>query len=653
MKNKIHFSIKNKLILIFLVILLFPSLVIGSLSYKTAESKVSDEILRSANENVALLNHNVDLIIGSKMQDIDLLSRQVSANSIQDDKMKGLLDQYKSLHSEVESIFIGTSDGSFIDSPKLKLPNNFDPRKMLWYQQAMDNKGKVIVTNPFPDPSTNEFVVTIARSIYDGSGVIAVNLKLETLMNAVKTANIGEKGYAFIVDQNKKIVVHPTLKTGSASFKQIDPMFQQESGIFEYMGSDGLTKELFFATNKLTGWKIAGTMYTYEVTDAAKPIYHTTFIVVAISVVLGAILAYYFIRSITLRLKTLINASEKISQGDLTETIDIKSNDELGKLSHSFNSMVESLRSIILGVSDTSSQLAASSEELSASAEQTSQATEHIVYTIQEIATGSEQQAQHTEETAQTVNNLVIDIQQIAANAQNVSESVSQAHSVVQEGHRAIQTTVNEMNVISTIVDKTNQAVKRLSSHSAEIGKIVDIITNIADQTNLLALNAAIEAARAGEQGRGFAVVANEVRLLAEQSAQSAQQISEVILTIQKEINDVIHDSEEGEKEVINGIQNVQKIDESFSQIQQSISNVFNQIQEISASVQQMAAGSEKVVQVMENIKEIAITFASGTQNVSAAAEEQLASMEEISASASTLSKLAIELSQSVERFKM
>ncbi|GMB08055.1 methyl-accepting chemotaxis protein [Thermolongibacillus altinsuensis] len=373
-----------------------------------------------------------------------------------------------------------------------------------------------------------------------------------------------------------------------------------------------------------------------------------------ISIIVGVVVAFLIGRSISKPVITIANAAEKMATGDLTKTdIDIKNKDELGDLAASFQKMAQTLRDLIQQIAENADHVAAASEQLTASAEQTSKATEQITVTMQDVSAGVEKQVQKIDETSKTIQDMSDAVQQIANNAQHASTLANEAATKATNGEQAVQVAVEQMNSINNTVRNSAEAVKQLGVRSQEIGQITRAITEIAEQTNLLALNAAIEAARAGEHGRGFAIVADEVRKLAEQSAQSAQQIAQLITAIQEETEKAVQSMEAATKEVAAGIEVVNTAGDSFAQIKQSVRDVTDHVQEITASIQQMANGAEQIVQSMQLIAKISEEAAAGTQEVSAATEEQLAAMEEISSSASSLSNMAEQLQTLIQKFKL
>ncbi len=394
-----------------------------------------------------------------------------------------------------------------------------------------------------------------------------------------------------------------------------------------------------------------GSRSNSESTNAAVTVVTSLSIV---AFILSIAIGYLISRSISKPLVAMEKAAGQIAAGDLTgEWIRIRSRDEIGVLSASFNEMKTNLRNLIRQLSLSAEQVAVSSEELTANAEQTSQSSTLITETIQEVVVSAENQAQSVEESVRTMDEMARGVQQIASNAQTAAAVSMQAANKTMEGNDAIQSAEAQMGSIQSSFDTLAHEVNAMGSLSGEIGEIINVITDIAYRTNILALNAGIEAARAGELGRGFAVVAGEVRKLAEQSTQSAEQIAELIGHIRTSIENAVQSMESGSEEVREGIRVVNTAGGTFGEIKSFVDQVATQVQEVSAASEQMSASAEQVAGAFGTIADGSRVVAAGSQNVSATTEEQLASMEEISASAASLSKMSEELQALVSKFKV
>lgn len=377
-------------------------------------------------------------------------------------------------------------------------------------------------------------------------------------------------------------------------------------------------------------------------------------IISIVSFLVGTVIAIYIGAIISKPIESISNAAGQIAAGDLTqEEVHVKNRDEIGDLADSFNTMASNLRKVIQQVSFNAEHVAATAEELSASSEQSSKASEQITCSIQEVASGVEMQFTSIEHSSQAINEMAAGVHQIASNSQIVSATALEAAEKATEGSQSIKAAVTQMDSINHTVIGLSHVIQGLGKRSNEISSIIEVITGISAQTNLLALNAAIEAARAGEHGRGFSVVADEVRKLAEQSAVSAQQISNLITSIQVDTSTAIQSMAAATTEVVAGIDVINHAGESFVQIEGSVTKVNNQIHEVSSAAQQMAAGTEQMVQSMNHITAIGEKTSASSQEVSAATEEQLATMEEITSSAMSLSKMAEDLQDLIGKFKV
>ncbi|RIX52127.1 methyl-accepting chemotaxis protein [Paenibacillus nanensis] len=655
------FTIKNRLIATFAIILLIPMTVVAWGSYQTARDKIDSQMINAATENVKLLDANIDEFFSAKKKDTAFLSQSISlsgASPLETEvqQIRQLLASYTNVHDEVELALLGTESGFYINSMGTdKNLADYDPRERPWYQDAMKNRQEVIITSPYTSHTTNNLVVTVAKATPDGNGVIAVNISIDRIFALTESIAIGKEGYIYILDKERKFVYHPTNEIGSAAPQNVqnDNLYKSDGGYFTYLHNGRDLKKMVFLTNKETGWKLAGTMYQNEVSSEASPIVHSSVIVLVISAILGAVIVTLIIVSIMRPLGRLNQAAIKISEGDLTEQIQIRHQDELGRLGQSFNNMAASLQSLIGQVNENAMQLAASAEQMKASSEQSTHASEQVTMAIQEVAGGSDLQVQSVQSSHQEINEMAAQIDQISNHAGTLSDAASGSMIQAQEGSAAIQTAIHQMHSIDDKAALLSQDIEALGERSSHIVKIVDVMTGIASQTNLLALNASIEAARAGEHGRGFAVVASEIRKLAEQSNTSAHQISAIIEEIQRDTHTVVVNMGDMIAEVKNGLDYVGTAGGAFEQIHHAVEGVTRQIKQVAEATLELTQNAQNIKVSMDDVTSISEKNAGSMQLVVANTEEQLASMQEISAAATMVTSMAEELQSAIEKFKL
>ncbi|MED3791362.1 methyl-accepting chemotaxis protein [Niallia alba] len=386
--------------------------------------------------------------------------------------------------------------------------------------------------------------------------------------------------------------------------------------------------------------------------------YYSTMILVTagiiiVSVALAVLFGLYISSMIVAPIKRLKALMEKGGQGDFSERSSYIGKDEVGSLSDSYNTMADGMKGLIEMLSETSHHLASSSEQLSSSSEESSKASEHISETIQELAVGSETQMRLMESSSEGIRSVNETTGSITERAKKVAETAEQTSDVSAEGAKRISEVTTQMKSINNNVASLAQSISTLESRINEIGDITKVITDISSQTNLLALNAAIEAARAGEQGKGFAVVADEVRKLAEQTAGSAEQITNLISQIQTDSKNTSLSMTTAANDVDAGINIVQDAGEAFKKIEGSVNELVILVEEVSGSLNQLKEHTNTINGSILEVNSMASEAAASTENVSAATEEQVASMQEIAASSTSLAQLASDLQDKIKQFKI
>ncbi|QWV98247.1 methyl-accepting chemotaxis protein [Geomonas nitrogeniifigens] len=328
------------------------------------------------------------------------------------------------------------------------------------------------------------------------------------------------------------------------------------------------------------------------------------------AVVLSILLALMIVRSITAPVAELIAANDRLAENDLTVSITLTGNDELGHLADSTRRVVENLREMLGRVSESSSEIASASQQLKATAEQ--------------IATGAEELASQTSSVATASEEMAATSGDIAQNCARAAESSRQSSASADQGGHVVQETIAGMVRIADRVRESAGTVESLGARSEQIGDIIATIQDIADQTNLLALNAAIEAARAGEQGRGFAVVADEVRALAERTTKATKEIGNMIKAIQDETKAAVSAMEEGVAEVEKGTQSSQQSGDALQMILEQIGEVTTQINQIATAAEEQTATTSEITMNVQQVTDVVQHTARGA-NETAAAASQLA----------------------------
>ncbi|WP_244529363.1 methyl-accepting chemotaxis protein [Rhizobium sp. NFR03] len=580
---------------------------------------------------------------------------------------------------EFLSTYVGDEAGTFTMWPDSAMPAGYDPRQRPWYKGAVAAKGDVL-TDPYIDAASGDLIISAAVPILRNgavSGVAGSDFSLKTLVSMITSVDVGQGGFAFLVNKSGQILVHPDAKLVTKSLADAFPVATPSigSGIMKTELADrpmlvsfvpvaGLPTVEWYVGFALDSDLVYAAIGQFRIAATVA----TVLAVGAMIVFLASLLSRLVIRPVT----DMTRAMESLAAGDLKADIPGRERrDQIGSMAAAVEVFRRNAIDRVRLEAEADSVRSLSEREQRDREAAKEKETADIQHAVEQLALGlgrlsdgdlgyriSTPFVLHLDRLRSDFNHSVAKLhdalQAVGTNARAIDAGASEIRVAADDLARrteqqaaSVEQTAAALEEITTtvrdsahraeevgqlvararagaeksgeVVSKAVDAMQGIETSSGEIGNIIGVIDDIAFQTNLLALNAGVEAARAGEAGKGFAVVAQEVRELAQRSANAAKEIKVLINTSSEQVR-----------------AGVALVGETGQQLQR----IAGQVQDINIHIAAIVTASREQSTGLQEINTAVNTMDQGTQQNAAMVEEQTAASHGLAAEAAALNDL-------------
>lgn len=509
-------------------------------------------------------------------------------------------------------LYMGDDQGVYLDASGWVPGDDWILTERDWYLDGKENE-EIAFGEPYYDSQTGDICVSAAvrMSNTDAVRVLAVDVYLNYLSEVV--SNIDEDGGSssfLVTKESQTIIAHQDadMIARTLSDPGLDGLYaaignaigsgeEIKDDILLISGEDG---QYFVCMNEIKGtdWILVSCMSKSEVLAGLHRLEMIMLIIAAVAATALIFATSHLMNRVVKPVKRVTDVIQKVAEGDFSQNIEVKGNDEIAVMSGHTQEFLMQMRttiSDIIRIAQWLEHQAVENERVSGSlidsSQSQSEAMETLGQIVRELSEAAEGVSRQMEELSEV-------IRETDAEGRRAGTMMRQTVDISGSGREAAERVSESMQCIEERISSLAEQIMQTDAAVEQIGSMVEMIVSVAEETNLLSLNASIEAARAGDAGKGFAVVAEQIGKLAVNSSEAADDISRLTSEIKDAMQRAIQKTKESVAEVKASAELVGANRETFDMVYEKV----NETDQVVERMVQLVGRTEEVADSMHKI---------------------------------------------------